>query len=216
MKKFILIFLLFFSSLLFANDEKLEVATFAGGCFWCMEHPFEELDGVKDAISGYAGGKFENPTYDKVASGKTDQAESVQVSFNPKEISYAELLEVYWRQTDPTDPRGQFVDRGYQYRPAIFYHNEKQRLLAEKSKASLEKSGVFKKKIATLIQKIGKFYKAEEYHQDFYKKNKKSIKRYKSYRKGSGRDQYIKKVWDKHFKNKKILSEKDIKGTIGS
>jgi len=212
MKKIVFLLVFLLSTSILAESPVVDIATFAGGCFWCMEHPFEELKGVKEVISGYSGGKFENPTYNQVASGKTDHAESVQIKYDPSVISYRELLEVYWRQTDPTDPRGQFSDRGYQYRPAIFYHNEKQRLLAEKSKENLEKSGLFKKKIATLIQKYRKFYRAEEYHQDFYKKDKKSIKRYKTYRRGSGRDQYIKKYWKKHFKDKLILSDLDVKG----
>ncbi len=187
------IYLLFlFSSPAFSKIEK---ATFAGGCFWCMEPPFEKLEGVRSVISGYAGGKIENPKYEQVAYGKTKHLESVQVTFDSKIISYKKILQVFWRNIDPTDNGGQFVDRGYQYTTAIFYHNEKQKEIANRSKAFLKKQKYFKKSIVTPIRKFTIFYPAEEYHQDFYKKNPASIKRYKSYRKGSGRDQFINKYW---------------------
>ena len=170
----------------------LERATFAGGCFWCMEPPFEKLPGVSKVISGYTGGKKENPTYKEVATGSTGHAEAIEIHYNPAKISYNDLLEVLWRNIDPTDGNGQFVDRGKQYRPAIFYHNKNQKKLAQISKGNLEKSKRFNKKIAVKIVKAAKFYSAEEYHQDFYKK---SAVRYKMYRVGSGRDQFINKTW---------------------
>jgi len=174
------------------NDAKYEKATFAGGCFWCMEQPFDVLDGVVSTTSGYTGGDTENPTYEEVSSGTTGHAEAVQILYDPKKISYAELLNVFWRNVDPTNPNGQFVDRGRQYRPAIFYHDEQQRAAAEKSRDELEKSGRFKGPIKTEIVKAGPFYNAEDYHQDYYKKNP---IRYKFYRGRSGRDDFLKKTW---------------------
>ena len=169
-----------------------EKATFAGGCFWCMEPPFEKLDGVAAVISGYAGGPEKDPTYEDVASGRTGHRESVQILYDPSRISYEELLEVFWKQIDPTDPGGQFVDRGPQYASAVFYHNEEQKRLAEISRKQLADSGIFDKPIATEILPLNAFYEAEDYHQDFYKK---STQRYKSYRSGSGRDQFLKRAW---------------------
>lgn len=171
---------------------KPETAVFAGGCFWCMVSPFEKLDGVTEVISGYTGGVKVNPTYEEVSSGKTGHAESVRVNYDPAKISYERLLEVFWRQIDPTDPGGQFVDRGTQYRSAIFYLTPEQKVLAEKSRAELQRSGRFSRPIVTEILPAGKFYKAEEYHQDYYKKNP---VRYKFYRYNSGRDQFLKKFW---------------------
>ncbi len=175
-------------------QTKLDRATLAGGCFWCMEHPFEKLEGVLEVISGYTGGHKDNPTYEEVSSGMTGHLEVVQITFDPSKISYSEILEAFWKQIDPTDPGGQFVDRGRQYRTAIFYHNKDQKALAEKSKAELNKSGRYKNPIVTEITKASKFYKAEDYHQDYYKKNP---IRYKYYRYRSGRDQYLKKIWGK-------------------
>ncbi len=172
--------------------ENLKQATFAGGCFWCVEAGFEKLDGVAKVISGYAGGDTVNPTYEEVASGKGGHLEVVQVHYDPNIITYEALLESFWRQIDPTDNGGQFVDRGPQYRPAIFYHDDIQKLIAEKSRASLASSGRFKKPIATEIIELSKFYPAEEYHQDYYKKNP---IRYKYYRYNSGRDQFLKQKW---------------------
>lgn len=169
-----------------------KIATFAGGCFWCMEPPFESLDGVNKVVSGYAGGKENNPTYKDVANGKTGHMEAVQIYFDPQIISYSELLVIYWKQFDPTDEGGSFYDRGYQYTSAIFYHDEQQRELAEKSKQKLNKSGIFKKPIATRIEKYTSFFPAEDYHQDYYIK---SPLKYKSYRKGSGRDAFIVGLW---------------------
>ena len=171
--------------------EGTAVATFAGGCFWCMEPPFEKVDGVAKVLSGYAGGDEDNPTYEDVSYGRTGHLESIQVSYDPKRVDYAKLLDVFWRQIDPTDDGGQFVDRGKQYRTAIFYHDEEQKKLAEVSKAALARSGRFDRPIVTEIRPAGRFWPAEEYHQDFYKK---SPVRYKSYRAGSGRDPFIDKV----------------------
>ena len=174
-------------------------ATFSGGCFWCMEPPFEKLPGVSKVISGYTGGKKENPSYKEVATGLTNHAEAIEIHYDPSKISYNDLLEVLWRNINPTDGSGQFVDRGKQYRPAIFYHNKDQKKLAEKSRDRLEKSKRFKNKIETTIIKANTFYAAEEYHQDFYKK---STVRYKIYRVGSGRDQFLKKYWGDNLEYK--------------
>ena len=167
-------------------------AVFAGGCFWCTESDFEKVDGVIEAISGYTGGNLENPTYKQVSAGGTGHIEAVKVIYDPSIISYENLLEVLWRHIDPTDPGGQFVDRGSQYQSAIFYANEKEKRLAEASGKRLAESARFDKPIATLIRPLGKFYTAEEYHQDYYKKNP---IRYKWYRSGSGRDQFLKEAW---------------------
>jgi peptide methionine sulfoxide reductase msrA/msrB len=172
--------------------EPYEVATFAGGCFWCLEPPFEKLVGVAEVVSGYTGGEEENPTYEEVASGRTEHLESVQVYYSPYAISYEQLLEIFWRNIDPTDTGGQFVDRGHHYTTAIFYANEAQRKAAEKSRQELEASGRFSKKIVTEIREAGPFYRAEEYHQDYYIKSR---SRYKWYRSGSGRDQFIERTW---------------------
>lgn len=172
--------------------ENLEEAIFAGGCFWCMEYPFERLDGVKDVIPGYTGGQTKNPTYEQVSSGSTGHLEAVKVVFDPARVSYAKLLDVFWMQIDPTDAGGQFVDRGSQYRSAIFYMNDAQREAAERSREVLRKSGRFAEPIATAILPVRDFYPAEEYHQDYYKKNP---IRYKLYRLNSGRDRYIEKIW---------------------
>jgi peptide methionine sulfoxide reductase msrA/msrB len=176
------------------DDKKLSKATFAGGCFWCTESDFEKIDGVVGVVSGYTGGDEENPTYEQVSSGMTGHYEAVQVLYDPETVTYAELLEVFWRHVDPTDSGGQFVDRGLQYRSAIFYHDQEQKALAEKSKENMDKAGVFKRPIVTQIIPLRKFYPAEEYHQDYYKRNP---IRYKLYRSGSGRDQFIKSTWGK-------------------
>jgi peptide methionine sulfoxide reductase msrA/msrB len=178
-----------------AGASGLEQATFAGGCFWCMEPPFEKLDGVKEVISGYTGGHKVNPTYEDVTAGGTGHLEAVQVVYDPSKVSYERLLEVFWRQINPTDPGGQFVDRGSSYLSAIFYHSEEQKRLAELSKRTLEQSGRFgDKQIVTPIRAAGPFYPAEEYHQDFWKK---SAVRYKFYRFNSGRDQFLDRTWGK-------------------
>ena len=174
------------------NDNSLRTATFAGGCFWCIENDFEKVNGVIEVTSGYSGGDEENPTYEEVSAEKTGHAETVQVIYEPEKVSYNEVLDVFWRHVDPTDKDGQFVDRGPQYRTAIFYHDTEQKHLAEKSKKNLEKSGRFDGPIVTEIVKFTRFYRAEEYHQDYYKTQ---ALRYKFYRWNSGRDQFLKKVW---------------------
>ena len=174
------------------QDPHLAKATFAGGCFWCMESPYAKLAGVKTVISGYAGGKVAHPTYKQVCSGTTGHAESVQVIYDPQVISYATLLEAFWRAIDPTDAGGQFVDRGSQYRPAIFYHNAQQKRLAEASRDALAKSGRFSKPLVVEITAFKAFYPAEDYHQHFCRR---SAAHYHGYRAGSGRDEFLQKVW---------------------
>jgi peptide methionine sulfoxide reductase msrA/msrB len=176
------------------ESENLKKATFAGGCFWCTEADFEKLPGVVKVISGYTGGQKENPTYEEVSSGKTGHVEAVQVYYDPSQISYEELLDYLWKHIDPTDAGGQFVDRGGQYRSVIFYHDDGQKRLAEKSKEALGKSGKFNQPIVTEILPFTKFYEAEGYHQDYYKNH--SLK-YGFYRHGSGRDQFLERVWGK-------------------
>lgn len=170
----------------------LEKATFAGGCFWCMEHPFDELPGVVSVTSGYSGGHKKNPTYEEVSAGSTGHAEAVQVVYEPSKISYEKLLSVFWHNIDPTALDRQFCDSGSQYRSAIFYHSEEQRRSAMKSKESLESSKRFREPIVTGITRAGEFYPAEEYHQHYYKKNP---LRYKYYRTGCGRDHRLKELW---------------------
>jgi len=171
-------------------------ATFAGGCFWCLESDLEKVDGVIEAVSGYTGGRVENPTYEQVSSGDTGHLEAVRVLFDASKIGYEELLDVFWRHVDPTDPGGQFVDRGDQYRTAVFYHDEEQKRLAEASKRALDASGRFEKPVVTPILEAGPFYRAEDYHQDYYKEH---AVRYKFYRWNSGRDQFLEKVWEKEL-----------------
>ena len=167
-------------------------ATFAGGCFWCMEPPYDKLPGVISTISGYMGGKTKNPTYEQVTTGTTGHTEVVQVEYDPAKVTYAQLLEVFWRNIDPTQANGQFCDQGSQYRTAVFYHDGEQQKLAAASKASLEKNKPFKGPIVTEVSAAGEFYRAEEYHQDFYKKNP---TRYKFYRSGCGRDARLQQLW---------------------
>lgn len=173
--------------------NELNKATFAGGCFWCMVKPFDQWDGIHGVVSGYTGGHTENPTYDEVKEGTTGHYESVEITYDPGVISYMEILDLYWRQIDPTDDGGQFQDRGDSYRTAIFYHDDEQKELAEESKEQLAASGKFTKPIVTKILAASTFYPAEEYHQDFYKKNKAY---YKEDRAKSGRDAFIEKVWE--------------------
>lgn len=173
-------------------EKSLEKATFAGGCFWCMVKPFDQWDGVESVISGYSGGNVENPTYTQVKTGTTGHYEVVQITYDPTIISYETILNIYWQQIDPTDSEGQFHDRGSQYRTAIFYHTEEQRLLAEKTKDELDKSGKFKKPVVTPILPAKAFYPAENYHQDYYKK---SPNAYKEDRDKSGRDEFIEAHW---------------------
>lgn len=175
-------------------DAKTSVATFAGGCFWCMEPPFDRTAGVISTISGYMGGKTANPTYEQVASGTTGHAEVVQVTYDPAKISYEKLLDVFWRNIDPTDSRGQFCDRGSPYRPGVFYHDPQQKEAAEASKTKLDGSGQLKKPIVAEIVPAGPFTPAEEYHQDFYKKNP---NHYYRYRTGCGRDRRLEELWGK-------------------
>ena len=179
----------------------LEKATLAGGCFWCVESDLEKLYGVKKVISGYAGGDKVSPSYKEVSSGATGHIEAVQVFFDPMQISYSQILDAFWRGINPTDPGGQFVDRGSQYGSAIFYHSEEQKKLAEQSKKELEKKGPFKGQIVTPIRVFKNFYKAEEYHQDYYKKSK---LQYIYYRYRSGRDSFLKKTW-KDFKDFRLF-----------
>jgi peptide methionine sulfoxide reductase msrA/msrB len=190
------------------EEMNLRKATFAGGCFWCTESDFEKLPGVVKVISGYTGGNKENPTYAEVSSGTTGHVEAVQVYYDPSKITYEELLDYFWRHVDPTDAGGQFVDRGAQYRSAIFYHDEEQKRLAEKSKEALSKSGRFNKPIVTEILKFTKFYEAEDYHQDYYKTHP---LKYKFYRYESGRDQFLEKVWGKEMETVKPKREKSYK-----
>lgn len=173
---------------------RYELATFAGGCFWCMVKPFDQWPGIIKVVSGYTGGHVENPTYEMVKSQTTGHYEAVQITFNPEQFPYEKLLEIFWTQIDPTDDGGQFHDRGSSYRTAIFYHTEEQRILAEASKKQLAESGRFTKPIVTEILPASTFYEAEEYHQDYYKKNP---EHYKEDREKSGRDQFIEKYWGK-------------------
>lgn len=174
------------------QSETISIATFAGGCFWCMVKPFDEWPGIKKVVSGYTGGHTVNPTYEEVCSGTTGHYEAVQITFDPAEFSYEKLLQVYWQQIDPTDAGGQFYDRGTSYKTAIFYHDETQRETAEASKRSLAESGRFSRPIVTAILAAGPFYAAEEYHQDYHRKNP---VHYKQYRESSGRAGFIRNNW---------------------
>jgi methionine-S-sulfoxide reductase len=175
-----------------AVSDTRALAIFAGGCFWCMEPPFEKLDGVYDAVSGYTGGRESHPTYEMVSSGQTGHTEAVLVTYDPAKISYAKLLETFWRSINPTQRNGQFADIGTQYRTGIFYLNAEQQKLAEASKRELAASGKFQQPIATEIVAASPFYKAEDYHQDYYKKNP---EHYNRYREGSGRAAYLRETW---------------------
>ncbi|MBM9603910.1 peptide-methionine (R)-S-oxide reductase MsrB [Desulfopila inferna] len=183
-------------------QKKTEIAIFAGGCFWCMVPPFSDRDGVIEAVAGYSGGTTKDPDYQAVAHGQTDHYESVRVTYDREKISFAELLEIFWRQIDPTDDGGQFADRGNHYRTAIFYTTEEQRRVAERSKTNLQESRLFSQPIATMILPATAFYPAEEYHQNYHLKN---VLHYSSYKKGSGREAFIEKVW----------KEKDLPGAAG-
>lgn len=174
----------------------LAVATFAGGCFWCVESGFEKIPGVVEAVSGYAGGHVENPSYKQVSAGTTGHTEAVQVYYDPRQITYEGLLQGLWRMMDPTDANGQFVDRGQQYRPAIFYHNDEQKRLAEAAKSELQTSGIYDRPVVIEIVPLQEFYPAEEYHQDYYRKNP---VRYKFYTYNSGRYQFIEKVYGEDY-----------------
>jgi peptide-methionine (S)-S-oxide reductase len=174
------------------NSRKLQKATFAGGCFWCMEPPFDKLEGVLSTTVGYIGGHKKNPTYEEVCSGTTGHAEAVELLYDPTRVTYQQLMAVFWRNIDPTTPDRQFVDVGSQYRTAVFYHNHRQRKVAEASKETLDASGRFEGKIVTGIVSNTVFYEAETYHQDYYKRRP---VQYYFYRVGSGRDEYFEKVW---------------------
>ncbi|NPU85390.1 MAG: peptide-methionine (R)-S-oxide reductase MsrB [Syntrophaceae bacterium] len=191
-------------------NENVRTATFAGGCFWCVESDFEKVPGVVRVVSGYTGGRTENPRYEDVSAGKTGHLEAVQVHYDPAKVSYRDLLDVFWRHIDPTDGGGQFVDRGGQYRSAIFYQDEEQRLQAEESKTALGRTGRFSKPIVTEILPAGRFWEAEDYHQDYYRKNP---LRYRFYRNGSGRDQFLEKVWPGGEKERVSSVAPDTKGS---
>jgi len=177
-----------------ASEQRFEKATFAGGCFWCMEPPFDKLDGVISTTSGYTGGTEKGPTYEQVSAGKTGHLEAIEITYDPAKVSYDQLLDVFWKNVDPTQHNGQFVDVGSQYRTAIFYHNEEQRRLALESRNRLQESRKFGKPIVTEIRPALEFYSAEDYHQDYYIKNP---IRYKYYRWGSGRDRFLEETWGK-------------------
>ncbi|KAB2333103.1 peptide-methionine (R)-S-oxide reductase MsrB [Cytobacillus depressus] len=185
-------------------SERLELATFAGGCFWCMVSPFDEQPGIKEINSGYIGGHTENPTYEEVCSDTTGHYEAVQITFDPAIYPYEKLLDLFWQQIDPTDAGGQFNDRGLSYRTAIFYHNEEQRALAEASKNKLAASGRFQKPIVTEILPASRFYRAEERHQDYYKKNS---FHYNLYREGSGRARFIRENWKNRKSDEQLKQE---------
>lgn len=185
--------------------EVLEKATFAGGCFWCMVEPFDKRPGIKSVISGYTGGTVPNPTYEQVCSNTTGHVEAVQITYDPAIAHYEDLVELFWQQIDPTDPGGQFYDRGSSYKTAIFYHNEEQLRIAEQSKQALEKSGRFQKPIVTPILEAKPFYEAEEAHQYYYKTNP---SHYNAYRQGSGRQAFIDKHWQSSEEEKYQLKER--------
>jgi len=175
-----------------SDSSDLKKATFAGGCFWCMEKPYESYEGIVEVISGYTSGKLKNPTYTEVSSGSTGHVEAVEVTYDPSKIPYTKLLDIFWRQIDPTDSGGQFADRGHQYTTAIFYHDDEQKQLSEQSKQDLMESKKFDQPIVTKIIEATPFFAAEEYHQDYYKKQP---VHYDSYRHGSGRGPFLKKTW---------------------
>lgn len=193
-----------------AKEQK---AVFAGGCFWCMEKPFEKIEGVKSVVSGYTGGHVQKPTYKQVSSGKTGHIEAVEITYEDTKVSYAKLLYVFWQQINPTDDGGQFVDRGKQYSPAIFFLSPEQQKQAKASMKVLKETKIFPKELKTALIKAGKFYTAEKYHQDYYKKNP---IRYWYYRNGSGRDQYLDKIWNEK-KRQNFLSkmQKSFPDSIG-
>lgn len=187
--KIIIVYLLLITGSAYGEMQN---AIFSGGCFWCMESPFEKLDGVKEVYSGYTGGDVENPSYKEVSAGGTGHRESVLVIYDNTKVTYKHLLDVFWKQINPTDDGGQFVDRGFQYTSAIFYFNDEQKKLAEESKIILENSNLFDNEIVTPILPAKEFYKAEDYHQNYYKTHP---LKYKYYRYRSGRDQFLKKIW---------------------
>ena len=197
-----------------ADTAVIEEAIFGGGCFWCMEPPFEQLEGVVEVVAGYTGGSREDAVYDLVARGKTEHLEAVRVRYDPGVVSYEKLVDTFWRQINPTDDGGQFADRGANYRSAIFYTNEKQRAIAEKSKRELDQSKIFNRPVVTMILPAKPFYKAEEYHQDYYRKN---VLHYERYKDGSGRKSFLENVWGKDGKSQKTYvkpDQSDLKRTL--
>jgi peptide methionine sulfoxide reductase msrA/msrB len=194
------------------KPQNTKEAYFAGGCFWCTEADFEKVDGVIEAISGYTGGRIDNPTYKQVSKGGTGHVEAVKVVYDPAKVTYEELLNVFWMHVNPTDGDGQFVDRGSQYRSVIFYANEQEHRLAEASKERLAASGRFDEPIVTDILPLGPFYPAEDYHQDYYNRNP---LRYRWYRHGSGRDQFLKKVWADTESDMKPQGKAEMKSSMG-
>lgn len=205
------IFLIYGGSVM-AEERK---AVFGGGCFWCMESPFEELAGVIDVRAGYSGGTEADAHYNMVSSGRTDHIESVEVRYDSQKISYNELLDTFWRQIDPTDGGGQFADRGAHYKTAIFYGNEEEKRIAEESKQRLQDSGIFRKPIKTAVVKEEPFYPAEEYHQDYYKKN---YAHYSAYKAGSGRKDFVETVWPQKLAQQKAKyskpSDKELRASL--
>jgi len=191
-KSVVAMVLLFSAGQLPAANAAEQKATFAGGCFWCIEHPFDHLKGVISAVSGYTGGLQPDPTYEQVSAGGTGHVEAVEITFDPDKISYSELLDMYWHQINPTDNGGQFADRGSQYKPVIFYHSEAQKAAAQASEQALAATGKFNKPIVVNIVPATVFYPAEDYHQNYAEKNP---LRYRFYRYNSGRDQYLKRIW---------------------
>lgn len=212
LKHFIIPVLLMFTVSGSADAAKYETAVFAGGCFWCMEPPFSFLDGVKDVSAGYTGGKTENPDYESVSTGRTGHYEAVRIIYDPQKVAYEKLLDIFWRNIDPTDDGGQFADRGTQYLTAVFYTTEAQKQKAEKSKELLGKSGKFKKPIATAVLPAKKFYPAEDYHQNYFQTNANHYNRYKV---GSGRAGFLENTWAKEADSKwskfKKPSEQELK-----
>jgi len=202
MKPLLILTLSLISTPLFAADTQADISTtsqketaiFAGGCFWCMEPPFDKLDGVISTTSGYTSGDKKNPTYKEVSAGRTGHTEAIQIVFDPKKVSYAELLEVFWKNIDPVAVNRQFCDTGTQYRSGIYYRNEKQEKAAKNSLSQLEQNKPFKEKIATEVVAASTFYPAEDYHQDYYLKNP---LRYKYYRFSCGRDNRLEQLWGK-------------------
>ncbi len=201
----------------FASGEQpvstQKTAIFGGGCFWCMEPPFEQLQGVTEVTAGYSGGDEKNPSYEQVSSGRTGHIESVRVVYDPNKISFKELLDTFWRYVDPTDPGGQFADRGDHYKTAIFYSNEDEKKIAEQSRDELAASGIFDRPIATAIRPVKPFYPAEEYHQDYYKKN---VAHYEAYKVGSGRAGFLERTWKDHPADKKFVkpSDEELKASL--
>lgn len=194
MLRLILLIISFTISIFSFNSQAKEttLATFAGGCFWCMEKPFDELEGVSSTVSGYTDGHVKDPGYRDVSSGGTGHTEAIQITYDPNKVNYEKLLQTFWKNIDPTENTGQFCDKGNQYRPGIFYHNNKQQIAAEASLATLQSNKPFKEKILTEIKQASTFYPAEDYHQDYYKKNP---LRYKYYRYSCGRDKRLSEIW---------------------